>query len=271
MATQAAVAGSTTRRGMLSWHSGTASGWLVTQRGGANGSRMKLWSGGVVVMVETSVSSGFMEAPDTSGEGGGPTVRTFAWLEAGASSGPRGTGQRVKPTSEPGLSPNLHPAHVTPPEGVARSCTRRLGPSQIDPKNCCRGVRCLFPAPRPCDQEKPRSTHESGGRWRTELERPNRSYGASHKCPGDRDPPCEAVHELGATVGFRKNDSADTRAVARARCQTRATALKFLSESRRELSAARTSGRCFAAATPTSGPMCWLPRSEGRTLNGASW
>ncbi len=56
-------------------------------RPGEQPTRMKLWRGDVMVMVETSVRSGFMEAPNTSSEGGGPTVGTVARLEAGASSG----------------------------------------------------------------------------------------------------------------------------------------------------------------------------------------
>jgi hypothetical protein len=220
--------GSSIRRGMLSWRSGTASGWLVTRRLWANSSRMKLWGEDVMVVVETYVSSGFTEVSDASGEGGGPTVTTVDWLEAGASAGPSRRGQGVTPTSEPGPSAALHPALVTPSERVVRRCPRRLGPSQKP----LPGRQMRFPAPRICDQESSGSTYASGGRWRTELERPNGSYRAhhpSHNCPGDRDPPCEAVHELGATVDLRINDSADTRAVARAKPHTRATALTLLS------------------------------------------
>ena len=64
--------------------------------------RKKLWSGDVMVMVETSVRSGFMEAPHTPDEGGSPRghgpaglVLSHGWrLEP---TRPGSTGHGVKP------------------------------------------------------------------------------------------------------------------------------------------------------------------------------
>jgi len=69
MATLTALAGSSIRRGMLSWRSGTACGWMVTRRGRTNSPRMTLRAGNALVQVETRLSSGFVDAPRHRGRG----------------------------------------------------------------------------------------------------------------------------------------------------------------------------------------------------------
>jgi hypothetical protein len=64
------------RSGTMYWSSRDALGWPADRRGrepfkDCNFSK-KLWGGDVMVMVETSVRSGFMEEPPSPDEGGSP-------------------------------------------------------------------------------------------------------------------------------------------------------------------------------------------------------